>query len=223
MQHSLFFKFSSFFVDREVLRTHSEHNKSLSIVLANNKYQLNSGCANYSFGNLHTAFQQAFSKTSLKTKPINKALILGFGAGSIAHILKHELKSTCSITGVEIDAKIIDLARTYFKLNKLTNCEVIVDDALHFLESKRDKYDLIVVDLFAEIDVPSTFQSHLFLDLLREHAAKSAYIYYNFVVDNGIQKQQFEQFEKLFNQVFPNSKTWIILEGNRMLFHKFES
>ena len=217
MQHSLFFKISSFFFDREVETTSTLLNRELRVVLSNNRYQLNSGIANYSFGNLHTAFQRVFSHTNLKKIKINSALILGFGAGSVASILRNEIKSDCKITGVEIDSKVIDLAKKYFNLNTLNNCRIVVDDALNFVKNDSGKYDLIVVDLFSEIDVPSVFQLDSFLSCLHNRAADSALVYFNFVIDNESQKREFLAFEKRFQKEFPTSKTLTIMDSNKIL------
>jgi spermidine synthase len=219
----LFFYLSSYFTDREIYTSQTKYNKQLKVVLSNGKYCLNSGKANYSFGNLHIAFQQVFAKTNLKEKSIKNALILGFGAGSIAHILQRELKSNCQITGVEIDAEVIHIAKTFFGLSELDNCQVIIKDARQFLEEDTNSYDLIAIDLFEEMDVPSTFCQASFLELLPSHLTSSAYLYFNFVSDTKQQKDEFLFLKKNFDQIFPDTINFEIMDSNHILFSKAKS
>jgi predicted membrane-bound spermidine synthase len=125
MLKKILFYLSSFIIEREVFCTSSPYNAELKVVLNNGTYLLNSGKANYSFGNLHRVFQKVFARTKLAEKNIKSALLLGFGTGSVAHILQHELKINCHITGVEIDSVVIKLARNYFKLTSLNDCEIL--------------------------------------------------------------------------------------------------
>ncbi len=218
MASSFLFHLSSFFVDRLLDKSQTLYNKELSVILRNGTCMLDSGKANYSFGNLHKAFQQTFSRTKLQDKRINNVLILGFGAGSIAHILRNELKIPGSIIGVEIDAKIIEYAANYFQLKDIPNCTIVNQDAYLFLESDERVYDLITVDLFQEMDVPEVFQTETFLRMLKDHMHKDASLYFNFVVDNALQKNNFNKFEKIFYVIFPNAVTLAIMESNRVLY-----
>ncbi len=188
--------------------------------MRNGKYLLNSGQANYSFGTLHTVFQRAFSKTNLKTFHPKSVLILGFGAGSIAHILQVELKLNCAITGIEKDAKLIEIAKKYFRFSEHKNLQVCIDDALTYMEGNTKKYDLIVVDLFDEMDVPEQFQTPKFIQLLFNHLNKSGWMYYNYVVDTALQQQKFTDFEAQFNEIFETSTCLNFEQGNKILFCK---
>ncbi|MBL0048118.1 MAG: fused MFS/spermidine synthase [Bacteroidetes bacterium] len=219
MDYPFLFRLSSYFFDRLVYQTHSVHNAELRVMLHHNKFILDSGRANYSFGNLHQAFQRAFAVTKLRNKSPKNALILGFGAGSIAHILQKELKFNCSITGVEIDSEVLKLAKLYFDFDKLRNCSVIEDDALHYLESSYEKFDLIAVDLFQEIDVPEQFQQTHFITLLKAHLADAGKLYFNYVLDNPLHESQFALVAERFTAVFPFAKTLVIPGGNRMLMN----
>lgn len=78
---------------------------------------------------------------------ISKILILGLGCGSV---LKPLLKKfpNCQITGVEIDKEMIDIGKKYFNLEKYTNLKIVCDDAKNFCEKTKEKYDLILVDMY---------------------------------------------------------------------------
>jgi spermidine synthase len=217
MSFSFAFRLSSYFTDRLVYQSQSIHNKDLKVILRNGNCLLDSGRANYSFGSLHLAFQHVFFATKLKHKKPKNALILGFGAGSIAHILQKDLQFECPLTGVEIDKEVLNLARRYFNLEKINNCRVYEEDAFDFLKKNKPKFDLITVDIFQEINVPDPFQSAEFLLELKNHLSSDGSVYFNFVVDNSQQQVEFERVEKQFYGIYPEAKTYRIGESNRML------
>lgn len=95
-----------------------------------------------------------------------KILILGNGAGTFAtKCLKYFPES--AVTGVEIDAKITELARKYFALPE----EILVEtyDGRAFLRADKNSYDVIFVDAYQDITIPFQMSSIEFFALVREH------------------------------------------------------
>lgn len=78
-----------------------------------------------------------------------EALILGLGAGSLVREL--ELIGF-KVEAVEIDARMVELARKYFELSPMA--AVTIDDGRHHLRVNDRKYDLIVLDCFAGERIP---------------------------------------------------------------------
>ena len=74
------------------------------------------------------------------------ALLLGLGAGTLAHLLTRQAPAV-RITGVDIDPGIIDFARRHFDL-ALPNLEVIVADAFDYVARCTQQFDYVAVDLF---------------------------------------------------------------------------
>ena len=79
-----------------------------------------------------------------------KALLLGLGGGTVATILN---KKGYKVTAVELDERMVEVARSYFSLNK--NVKVIVDDARHGIQNLHEKYGVVMVDLFSAEVSPS--------------------------------------------------------------------
>ncbi|GIV27321.1 MAG: hypothetical protein KatS3mg027_1135 [Bacteroidia bacterium] len=77
-------------------------------------------------------------------------LILGLGGGILANVLE---KYSRSITGIEIDPRIIDCAKKYFDLNPRVNA--ICDDAQWWIQKDMNKYDVIIMDLFNGEEPPA--------------------------------------------------------------------
>ena len=73
-------------------------------------------------------------------------LILGFGGGSVARLLR-ALSPGAHIVGVEREAGVLRAARQHFDLGRL-GVEVRHADARHFLARCRRRFDLVVDDLF---------------------------------------------------------------------------
>ena len=82
----------------------------------------------------------------------NKVLILGMGGGYLA---SHFSEKGAEVDLVELDARIPQVAATYFSKSKL-RAKVHVDDARHFINSagNEKKYDLIVVDVYTGDNAP---------------------------------------------------------------------
>ena len=102
---------------------------------------------NYSFGGL-----QKVLKRSLELLPFNldtnKILILGLGAGSVLETIRNQHSKTAHITGVEIDATILQIAHEEFGIAENPLTKLVQEDATVFMANNTVTYDLIIIDLF---------------------------------------------------------------------------
>lgn len=85
-----------------------------------------------------------------KAQGNKNALLLGVGGGLLANILVEKNYKT---EGVELDERIIEVARKYFFLNK--DVKVVHQDARYFINKTKNKYDVLVVDVFKGEEPPS--------------------------------------------------------------------
>ncbi len=93
-------------------------------------------------------------------------LVLGMGTGTYG--------SQCAryypdihVEGVEIDGKITELAREYFKMPE--DLPVSTYDGRAFLNAVDRRYDVIMVDAYQDITIPFQMASIEFFTLVREH------------------------------------------------------
>ncbi len=93
-------------------------------------------------------------------------LILGLGTGTFAYQTKYYF-GEANIDGVEIDEKIVKLARRYFSLPQDVN--VHVTDGRAFLSATDKKYDVILVDAYQDITIPFQMSSIEFFTEVKEH------------------------------------------------------
>ncbi len=108
---------------------------------------------------------------SRKLQPGN-VLVLGVGGGSVIRILRNYFPQA-RITGVEIDKKMIDIAKKYFYLDKY-QASITIDDAFHFVLKSKVRYDLIVIDLLIGRETPPELYSFNFYKQLKNIMGEGA-------------------------------------------------
>lgn len=194
--------FSGFFPIKKVTTDYNY----LEVNKRHGHYILDSEHVNYSFGSLHKIFQKAFQLTKYDISSFQKALLLGFGAGSVAHILQKELGFDGIITGVEIDPKVIELGGTFFGLNKVRNLRIEICDAFDFVFKEQQKYDLIVVDLFIDHHIPEKFDQPDFMAQLDRLLEKGGMLLYNRINQSFKDKNRIELFRKTCDNVFKKAE-----------------
>ena len=141
-------------------RYYSEINGELEVSSFQGRKVLNSKNANYSYGPLQEVLEYGLSKIDLE--PVRKVLILGLGGGSAIESLRKKFRFKYPITAVEIDPEMIRIARKEFRINTYTNLEIVNADALQYAAKTREKFDLILIDLFIDTRVPQFFYEEIF-------------------------------------------------------------
>ena len=171
----------------------SKLNGKLELWLINNRKVLNTANANLSFDSLHRIFQEVFSQINIKLKKPETALLLGLGCGSVPTILFNELKLNCHLIAVEYDPMMIDIAMKHFDLQKFQNMTILIDDASNYVDHSIQKFDLIVVDLFTDNEVPDKFTEFEFIEKSLSLLCKSGILVFNMMTENLHQQQRFNQ------------------------------
>ena len=93
-------------------------------------------------------------------------LILGNGTGTFASQCTRYFPRS-AVEGVEIDGKITKLAEEYFSLPD--SVKVTEYDGRAYIQTVRDKYDVIMVDAYQDITIPFQMSTVEFFSLVREH------------------------------------------------------
>ena len=102
---------------------------------------------------------------SVKPKEI---LIIGLCGGTIANQLSYFFPKEVEIDGVEIDPKIINVAKKYFAVNAAIT-KIYNSDGRMFLQNSSKKYDLIIIDAYAqELYIPWTLTTKEFWALVKD-------------------------------------------------------
>ncbi len=194
----------------------------LEVNLLKGKYVLDASKVNYSYGTLHKIFDQTFRNFNLKERAVKNALILGFGAGSVASLLTEEYGMGCEITGIEKDPVVIYLARKYFNLKQFNNLKLICGDAYNYVQVPTKKFDIIVVDICIDDEVPKWFHKKEFLMQVDRLLQNDGVLFFYKLVNNPKQEIELNELvsnmEEIFGSTFmynfPSSKT-----NNHILIH----
>lgn len=146
----------------------SKINGTLELTLMNGKKVLDSQNANYSYGSLQKLLSYGLSQIDIPTD--SKILLLGLGGGSIIQSLREKFNHTGKTTAVEIDEVIIKIAKNEFDITDSSTLEIICDDAFHYVNHCTKQFEIIIVDIFIDNQVPEPFYTDEFwkatIDLL---------------------------------------------------------
>jgi predicted O-methyltransferase YrrM len=87
----------------------------------------------------------------LPTRCPRRALLLGLGGGTVAHLLARRCPGV-AIVGIERDAEVLAVARADFGLDAIPHLEIVEADAFSWVSQHSDaepgSFDLICLDLF---------------------------------------------------------------------------
>ena len=170
----------SFLLPIKIHQKKSVYSKNLEVTWNNGYLVLDSETTNYSFGSLQRVLKKGLKYIGYeRIRNFKSILILGVAGGSVIETLKKEVKFTGKITGVEIDATVIDLANKYFGLNKYNNLEIVNDDAFEFVLKTKETYDLIVIDIFQDTNMPNFLFEDFFINRINLLLNVNGFILFN--------------------------------------------
>lgn len=114
-----------------------------------------------------------------------RVLIVGLGGGAMVRFLTHH-EPDVRVDAVEIDPVVVRLAAEYFGVRSGGPVQIHTADAVAFIESTEERYDLILMDAFlrpsAETDatgVPSGLKTRAFLGRLKSVLAPGGVVAFN--------------------------------------------
>ncbi|WP_121377228.1 spermidine synthase [Flavobacterium endophyticum] len=146
----------SYIIPINIHKQKSSVSKNLEITWTNGELVLDSKNTNYSYGSLQRILRKGLDSIGFKTiLKMEHIIVLGVAGGSVIKTLTEEIKFKGRITGVEIDPEIIKIANSYFNLDKISNLEIVIDDAFEFVLKTKNKYDLIIIDIFQDTTMPN--------------------------------------------------------------------
>lgn len=167
-------KLFSYIVPIKIFKKKSQRSKIIEVTWANGELVLDSENTNYSYGSLQRILRYGLRNIGYDAiLKMDHILLLGVAGGSVVKTLVDEIQYKGKITGVEIDPEMIKIANEYFNLNEIKQLEVVIDDAFEFVLKTKNKYNLIIIDIFEDIKMPNflfeRFFSERICSLLQNH------------------------------------------------------
>ncbi|MBP4142594.1 fused MFS/spermidine synthase [Flavobacterium sp. P4023] len=156
-------KILSYLIPIKIYTSKSSLSNAIEVTWANGELVLDSENANYSYGSLQRILRLGLKNIGYdKIVSMNHILVLGVAGGSVIKTLVDEIKFKGKITGVEIDPEIIKIANTFFKLDTVENLQIVIDDAFEYVLKTKNKYDLIIIDVFQDTSMPAFLFENFF-------------------------------------------------------------
>lgn len=212
-------KWLSYIIDVCIEETTSVFGDDLYLLLHMGKLQLCTEGAIYSYEDRYYNFSKLFeSFISLEKLSGNRTLLLGLGLGSVPLLLDKLYPGRWDMTAVEIDEEICRLSSTYLLPRIGTSVEVVIADALYYMELNDQEYHLICMDVFVEDGVPSQFKQTDFLENCARSLAPGGLLVFNTPAFNEEDSEQSLEFFRKFVGVFPAAKA-IKVHHNFMLIN----
>lgn len=182
-------------------KTNSEISKSIEVTLYNGELVLDSENTNYSYGSLQRVLRFGLKQIGFeKVKKMQNILILGVAGGSVVKTLVDEIGYKGKIKGVEIDQQIIELANEYFHLDKIPNLEIIINDAQQFVKTEKPNYDLIIIDIFQDREMPDFLFEKEFSEDLISLLNQNGIILFNTMIISEKDTKRNEKYKLNYSQ-----------------------
>ena len=96
----------------------------------------------------------------------HRALILGLGGGTLARLLQARWGGECAIVGVDDNPEVLGIATEVGWLPR-SGLDIVVADAFEYVQTCRERFDYIAVDLFRGENLVARAYGKPFLKRLR--------------------------------------------------------
>ena len=132
----------------------------------------------------HLEYTEYFQMPLLWNSQITNVLMIGLGGGSTQRAYQRYY-TNITVDTVEIDQKVVQVARDYFHFTESPTQRVHVADGRVFLRRSQAKYGAILLDAYVQHRYGSSIPYHLatqeFFELAKGHLATNGVLAYNVI------------------------------------------
>lgn len=135
----------------------------------------------------------SFALSKVEGDP-REILVLGLGAGSCLEPIRDKWPKA-RIVGVEIDPKMVEIGKKFFGLSE-NDLKIITKNAFDFLLNSKERFDLVLVDLFLGDQPPKESESGRFALDLKEKLNDKGLIIFNrlYFSEHKFSAQNYNEF-----------------------------
>jgi spermidine synthase len=142
-----------------------------------------------------------------------RVLFLGAAAGTALKQLVRAYPDV-EVVGVELDPAVIAVARTHFDLAESPRLRLVAEDARWFVETSRDKFDVVAIDLYVTGHVPFYCTTQEFFRAVQARLTDRGIVMMN-VLSLQAGEELIAPFVRTVASVFPS--VFLIASGNFIL------
>ena len=176
-------KIFSYLIPIKIFKKKSARSKTIEVTWTNGELVLDSENTNYSYGSLQRILRYGLRNIGYKAiLDMDHILLLGVAGGSVVKTLVDEIEYKGKITGVEIDSEMIQIANEYFNLNQIKQLEIIIDDAFEFVLKTKNQYNLIIIDIFEDTNMPNFLFERFFSDRVCALLKDQGFVLFNTMI-----------------------------------------
>ena len=151
---------------------------------------------------------------TLAVKPdATRTLVIGLGGGTVVKRMWRDYPEM-RIDAVELDPEVVDVAHRYFALPEDERIQLFVDDGRHFVESRAETYDIVIVDAFDDDVIPPPLAAPEFMRTLRNRLAAGGAVAFNFMgVEAGDGSEPFRELHRTLSAAWDRVRVFVVNEG----------
>ncbi len=199
--------------EKLIREVNSDINQKLRIVWEGDKKLLNTENTNYSYGTLVDVLEYGID--TLPLSMISSILLLGMGGGSIVRSLRQKYDCHAPVVTVELDPVVIDIAHKDFNIEDEKELEIHEADAWDFIENCQSQFDLIIIDIFIDVDVPKKFYNPQFWSMIEKNVSQNGFILFNAGID--LTEDEVFAFLDTLPESFIYQENYNVLETNTVI------
>ena len=200
-------------------KAYSPINGTIEINWNNGERVIDTKSANYSYGSLQRLLKFGLSKIDTDFwNNCNNILVLGVAGGSVIKTLHKDFKFKGNIVGVEIDPMLIQWLNKEFNIETNQSTLIIEADAKTFLETTNHNFDLIIIDIFIDTDMPDFLFSEHFIDNCFRIVNSSGYLLFNTIFKNNSDRERNNNYYNYINKKTTSIKRLDNLDGFNEIF-----
>lgn len=157
-----------------------------------------------------------FAASVVSPNPKN-ALVIGLGGGGFNRLF-NEVYPDAVLTSVEIDPKVLELAKEYMGFNESENNRVAIRDGRSFVRRSKERYDWIILDAFHGSVVPPHLKTREFYEELGSRLTPGGLVIANIHDDSELFFYDLATYRAAFRDVLmlkvPGTGNVIVLAAN---------
>lgn len=167
-------------------------------------------------------YTREMARLALEQQP-ERVLMLGGGAFTLPQYLAHALPDA-QIDVVEIDPELEPISEQYFGYSQPDNVRLYFDDARSYLNKTDKQYDLVLVDVYGDVEAPFTMMTEQYGRAIAAAVEPDGMLVANIIagLHEGPCRELFAVFDAVYRQAFSyaqysNEDNIELIRGNHIV------